>query len=156
MLDPRLDQPPPSQRSLWPELSEVPSGFVLYGGTALTLRLGHRVSEDFDLFANRSFHPDLAATKVKVVQDRAETKDYLDVFRILEEGVELSRALAAARAVYGAVFNPLLSLKALSFFGDGDLGTLPERVRARLASAVSSVDPTRLPEITALPGGLLP
>jgi hypothetical protein len=58
--------------------------------------------------------------------------------------------------VYGSVFNPLLSLKALSYFGDGDLGTLPEAVRARLAAAVSSVDPARLPEIPALAGGLLP
>lgn len=184
MLEPRLDQLPPSQRSLWPALSEVPSGFVLYGGTALTLRLGHRLSEDFDLFANRSFQPDElerevpflhgsfrfqsspntlvsrverpeGATKVKVVQDRAESKDYLDIFRILEEGIELSVALTAARAVYGAVFNPLLSLKALTYFGDGDLGTLPEKVRARLATAASSVDPTSLPEISARPGGLL-
>jgi len=219
MLEPRIDQLPPAQKSLWPELSQVPSGFVLYGGTALTLRLGHRLSEDFDLFANRSFQPDelereipflkesvrlqsspntlvsivkgpeggtkvsffgglplrrvkdpepavsnglpiaslldLAATKVKVVQDRAETKDYLDIFRILEEGIDLTSALAAAHAVYGAVFNPLLSLKALSYFGDGDLGNLPERVRARLAAAVASVDPARLPEIHALPGGLL-
>lgn len=220
MLEPRLDQLPPSQRSLWPELSAVPPGFVLYGGTALTLRLGHRLSEDFDFFANHSFQPhelerevpflersvrllsspntlvsrvesaeggtkvsffgglplrrvgdpepasdnglliasllDLSATKVKVVQDRAEAKDYLDLFRLLEEGIDLSSALSAARAVYGKVFNPLLSLKALSYFGDGDLGTLPVRVRARLASAVSSVDPSRLPEVVPLPGGLQP
>ncbi|HYU31497.1 MAG TPA: nucleotidyl transferase AbiEii/AbiGii toxin family protein [Thermoanaerobaculia bacterium] len=220
MLEPRLDQLPPSQRSLWPKLSEVPSGFVLYGGTALTLRLGHRPSEDFDLFANRSFHPDelerevsfllgsvrlqsspntlvsqvelpegatkvsffgglplrrvkdpepaagnglliaslldLAATKVKVIQDRAEAKDYLDIFRILVEGIDLPSALAAAHAVYGEAFNHLVSLKALSYFGDGDLGTLPEKVRTRLAAAVSSVDPTRLPEVASLPGGLLP
>jgi len=220
MLEPRLDQLPPSQRSLWPELSEVSEGFVLYGGTALTLRLGHRLSEDFDFFSNRSFHPDdlereipflqasiriqsspntlvsrverpegatkvsffgglplrrvedpeaaadnglliaslldLAATKVKVVQDRAEAKDYLDLFRILEEGIDISVALGAAQAVYGAVFNPLLSLKALAYFGDGDLRSLPERVRARLAAAVSSVDPTRLPEMIARPGRLLP
>ena len=90
-----------------------------------------------------------------MVQDRAEAKDYLDIFRILEEGIELSIALAAARAVYGAVFNPLLSLKALSYCGDGDLGTWPERVRARLAAAVSSVDPAHLPEVVPLPGGLL-
>ncbi len=37
---------------LWTELHAVPSGFVLYGGTALALRLGHRVSVDFDFFAH--------------------------------------------------------------------------------------------------------
>src|SRR5438132_13584373 len=42
---------PPAQRRLWGELRDIPSYFVLYGGTALALRLGHRHSVDFDLFA---------------------------------------------------------------------------------------------------------
>lgn len=49
-LSPRLDVLPVSQRRLWPELASVPRSFVLYGGTALALRLGHRVSVDFDFF----------------------------------------------------------------------------------------------------------
>src|SRR5580693_1577364 len=68
---------------------------------------------------------DLAATKVKAVQDRAESKDYLDVDRLLDEGLDLARVLGAACAVYGPAFNPLVSLKALSYFGDGDLPSLP-------------------------------
>jgi len=99
---------------------------------------------------------DLAATKVKVVQDRAEAKDYLDVDRLLAEGVDLARALAAARAVYGASFNPILSAKALCYFCDGDLPSLPEAIRTRLTAAAKQVDVTRLPEIPALLGGLLP
>lgn len=55
---PRLDILPDSQRQLWPELDAVPSDFVLYGGTALALQLGHRVSEDFDFFSSASFDPD--------------------------------------------------------------------------------------------------
>jgi hypothetical protein len=47
---PRLDILPPSQRRLWAELSAVPKEFVLYGGTALALQLGHRDSVDFDFF----------------------------------------------------------------------------------------------------------
>jgi hypothetical protein len=99
---------------------------------------------------------DLAATKVKVVQDRAEAKDYQDLFRLLEEGIDLAHALAAARAVYGPAFNPLLSLKALSYFGDGDLPSLPAAVRSRLLAAVADVDLGRLPDIHPLPGGLMP
>ena len=34
-----------------------PEGFVLYGGTALALRLGHRQSVDFDFFTSRTFSP---------------------------------------------------------------------------------------------------
>ena len=99
---------------------------------------------------------DLAATKVKVVQDRAEAKDYIDLGRLLEEGVDLARVLGAARAVYGNSFNPLLSLKALSYFADGDLSSLSDAIRSRLSDAVQKVDPNRLPEIQALTEGIVP
>jgi hypothetical protein len=49
---------PKDQRALWSSLSEIPQGFVLYGGTALALRLGHRQSVDFDFFSSRSVDPD--------------------------------------------------------------------------------------------------
>src|SRR5579863_3067399 len=50
---PRLDVLAAAQKRLWPELSAVPDDFVLYGGTALALHLGHRASIDFDFFSNR-------------------------------------------------------------------------------------------------------
>ncbi|MDQ3774046.1 MAG: hypothetical protein M3461_06605 [Pseudomonadota bacterium] len=37
-----------------------------------------------------------------------------------------------------------ITLKALSFFEDGDLGTVPNAVRDRLAAAVRAVDLDRL------------
>lgn len=49
---PKLASLPDAQRALWDELATVPSDFVLYGGTALALRLGHRVSIDFDFFTH--------------------------------------------------------------------------------------------------------
>lgn len=220
MLRPTLTTLPPAQRKLWQELSALPAGFVLYGGTALAVRYGHRRSEDFDLFSNRPFAPgeleaaipflrgavrlqsspntlvarvdrdgavkvsffgglplqrvrdpeqvagvagllvasplDLAATKVKVVQDRAESKDYLDLECLMRAGVGLADALGAARAVYGPSFNPLLSLKALCYFADGDLPALASSTRARLLAAAAAVDVLRLPEMAPLPGGLVP
>ena len=54
---PRLDILPPSQRRLWDELGAIPAEFVLYGGTAIALHLGHRQSIDFDLFSNRPLDP---------------------------------------------------------------------------------------------------
>ena len=48
---PRLDVLSAAQRRLWPALADVPEPFVLYGGTALALRLAHRTSVDFDFFA---------------------------------------------------------------------------------------------------------
>ncbi|MGH7951474.1 MAG: nucleotidyl transferase AbiEii/AbiGii toxin family protein [Limisphaerales bacterium] len=54
---PRLDILPAPQRALWPELKQVPGRFVLYGRTALALRIGHRQSVDFDFFCSEPFDP---------------------------------------------------------------------------------------------------
>src|SRR3954453_14833736 len=57
MFAPNLDVLPGSQRALWPELADTPKHFVLYGGTAIALRLGHRSSVDFDFFSFEPFVP---------------------------------------------------------------------------------------------------
>src|SRR5436190_4904972 len=53
----RLEILPEHQRQLWEEGLDVPGEFVLYGGTALALRLGHRQSVDFDFFSDTPFVP---------------------------------------------------------------------------------------------------
>jgi len=219
VLKPHVEVLPPPQRAVWEMLTRIPEGFVLYGGTAIALRLGHRTSVDFDFFSNLPFLPgelekripwlaesqrlqsapntltclvdrkgpvkvsffgdlklgrvgepewveepgiwvasllDLAATKVKVVQDRAEAKDYNDVAAMLEHGMDLAKALGAARAIYGDRFNPLLSLKALSFFQDGDLPTLPPTARTRLVAAARSTEIAGIPTIAPLSQDIAP
>ncbi|RPI20662.1 MAG: hypothetical protein EHM61_26585 [Acidobacteria bacterium] len=197
----------------------MPSDFVLYGGTALALRLGHRISVDYDFFSNRDFLPqeiesglaflagarrvqsrpntltllvergapvrvsffggvrmrrvadpekeeagyvwvasllDLAATKCKVVQDRAEAKDYRDIAVLIRSGIELERSLAAALAVYGPSFNPVLTLKALAFFGDGDLPSLEVDTRALLSGEVAKTSLDRIRPLPAIGVGISP
>ncbi len=56
-FDPRLDMLPLPQRRLWDELSVLPDNFVLYGGTAIALHLGHRQSVDFDFFIDAPLDP---------------------------------------------------------------------------------------------------
>jgi hypothetical protein len=79
MFDPLIHILPASQLRLWNEFSEVPGEFVLYGGTAVALQLGHRQSVDFDFFSNRPFRPaDLYATVpflagAEIVQQAANT-----------------------------------------------------------------------------------
>lgn len=91
---------------------------------------------------------DLAGTKAAVVQQRAEAKDYLDIDALLNDRrIDLPAALVCARAIYGPMFNPQLTLKALSFFGDGNLHRLPRDVQDRLARAAREVDLDRLPGI---------
>ena len=50
-FDPRTEILPPAQKEIWLQLAPAPDlSFVLYGGTAVALHLGHRVSIDFDFF----------------------------------------------------------------------------------------------------------
>ena len=212
-FEPRLDVLPPAQRRLWNELSEVPDYFVLYGGTAIALQVGHRQSVDFDLFGARDFDPDdllrslrfleggevlqreagtltclvdrggpvqvsffavpglrhiepprlaadinlevaslidLAGTKASVIQKRAEVRDYIDMAALLSNGIGLPVALASARAIYGAQFNPQITLKALSYYGDGDLATLPLALQHQLQDAAKNVDLDALPKLEAV------
>ncbi len=208
---PHLEVLPEAQRKLWTELSALPGEFVLYGGTALALHLGHRDSVDFDFFGNRDLNLsaleadipflkgarviqrerntlsaiverggsvkvsffgvpnlprlapphvandnglrvasliDLAGTKASVVQMRAEAKDYVDIDALLRLGkVDLPSALAAAERLYGPTFNPEITLKALSYFDDGDLRALPEDMKIRLVDAAREVDLEHLPKI---------
>src|SRR5258708_35559266 len=68
MFTSKLEILPRAQRRLWDERRQTPQEFVLYGGTALALRLGHRQSEDFDFFSNVSFAPDSLRNLVQYMQ----------------------------------------------------------------------------------------
>lgn len=61
--------------------------------------------------------------------------------------VGLPLALAAAEKLYGFSFNPEITLKALSYFDDGNLRELPTDMKFRLAAAVSKVDLDHLPSV---------
>ena len=215
MFTPNLSILPEPQRRLWAELRDTPKTFVLYGGTALALRLGHRQSEAFDFFSHKPFRsaalrdgilylkhaemtqfqdntltaivdrngpvklsffgslgikrvqdPDIAeengvqiaslldllASKLKTVQSRAEAKDYHDISATFDAGVSLAEGLAAAAAIYGKDFNGALSLKALTYFEDGDLPSLTPAVQKRLLGAATSVNLKDLPLVAARPG----
>lgn len=90
---------------------------------------------------------DIAGAKAAVIQKRAEPKDYIDIAALLDHGLDLPIILAAGTALYGRTFNPLVTLKALSYFDD--VPSLTTAVRTQLVDAVSQTDPTRLPALNA-------
>ena len=212
MFKPNLHILPAAQKKLWEELKHTPPEFVLYGGTALALRLAHRHSEDFDFFANNSFAPealrkaipylenaemsqfetntltaivdrgspvkvsffgglkfncvqepeiaadnriqvasvlDVAATKLATIQQRAQARDYEDLAAVLSTGITLSEILAAASAVYGKEFNGALSLKALTYFSDGDLPNLGIGTQQKLRALAGEVNLRSIPLMKA-------
>ena len=215
---PRLDALPKSQQILWPELAQTPRHFVLYGGTALALRLCHRQSVDFDFFSDQKFDPeklrkqlpmlngakildsqantltvlierngpvklsffggltfgrvcdpewtsdnavrvasplDVGALKMNAILSRSEAKDYLDIYALMKNGLKLPELLGAARALHEDM-NPMIPLRALSYFEDGDLPSLPSEIKESLAEAAGAACVGEIPVIAKLPGGLLP
>ena len=89
--------------------------------------------------------PDLLGTKCKTVMDRAHIKDYMDIIAILKEtGLTLADGIAAAVAIYGDSFVPIVSLKALSYTSDLS-AELPDADLAVLHKAVTEVALDNLP-----------
>lgn len=92
---------------------------------------------------------DIAGTKAAVIYQRAESKDYIDLLAIINSGVTLSYAMAAARALYGEQYNPMLTVKSLTYFGDGDLSKLSEGQKTQLIRIATS-QRFDLPEVKRL------
>ena len=190
---PHLEVLPKAQKETWPALGwTTTSRFVLYGGTAIALRCGHRASIDFDFFTDQKLNQstilkelresgmdfrvvqdeknsltvvtepgnvrlsffgglemgrvgvpaltedgvvfiasslDLLGTKLKVIMQRAESKDYSDIAQLLGGGPSLIQGLGAAQSLYGSAFAPAECLRALTFFDDGDLARVDEETR---------------------------
>ena len=190
---PHLDVLPETQKETWPTLGWTTTNlFVLYGGTAIALRCGHRASIDFDFFTDQPLNQstilqelqkskfafrvvqdeknsltvvtepgdvrlsffgglemgrvgvpeltedgvvlvasslDLLGTKLKVIMQRAESKDYSDIAQLLGAGQSLIQGLGAAQSLYGSTFAPAECLRALTFFNDGDLARVSAETR---------------------------
>ncbi len=118
---------------------------VSFFGTITFGRVGEPDFTDDGVLRVASFN-DLMATKLKVVLQRAEAKDYRDVAAMLSAGVSLSRGLASACLLYGPNFQASESLKALVYFNDGDLHTLSASEKNILVDAVKAV--RDLPDVT--------
>jgi len=82
---------------------------------------------------------DLLGTKLKVLLERIETKDYRDIAALLRHGVALEKGLGAARALYGEAFAPAAALKALTYFEPPELSTLEQEDREYLIDRVTNV-----------------
>jgi hypothetical protein len=79
-FEPHWEVLPAEQKEIWPFLApSVDLGLVLYGGTAAALRLGHRISIDFDFFTERPLNREelrrnfAFIPRSKVIQDRQDT-----------------------------------------------------------------------------------
>ncbi len=92
----------------------------------------------------------MLATKLKAILDRAEAKDYQDISAILSSGISLEKSLGAFAKMYGK--DPALPLRAMGFFKDGDLPSLPESDQIILREARDRI--SEIPDIAIKYGSL--
>jgi hypothetical protein len=114
-FDPRTDILPKAQKEIWPLLAPAPGlSFVLYGGTAVALYFGHRVSVDFDFFRSAPLDKKEIATSFAFMRAAAT----------IQEGIN---------TLVVDVSMPSGSVK-LSFFGGITIGRLNEPLRTKDAT----------------------
>lgn len=81
---PKMEILPPAQQCLWPELAHAQKlGFVLYGGTAIALRLGHRPSVDFDFFTAKQLDRQAINATFPFLADSTVLQDRENTFEVL-------------------------------------------------------------------------
>jgi hypothetical protein len=94
---------------------------------------------------------DLAGTKAKVIIQRVEPKDYIDIDALVTKGgIPLANVLAAASVIFGPQVNPLDALKAIAYHEDPALADLSDQVKRDLVKAVRGVDPENLPTLNPI------
>jgi predicted nucleotidyltransferase component of viral defense system len=67
------------QKILWPQLKDIPTQYVLYGGTAIALRYGHRNSVDFDFFSTDRSDIDGLTKDLPFITNNFPSKLFLDL-----------------------------------------------------------------------------
>jgi hypothetical protein len=106
-LTPRFAKLPPAQRRLWPQLRpSVSLGFVLYGGTAVSLHLGHRSSVDFDFFHDRALDLAVIRSAFGFLESAQTLQQSKDTLVVLATGVKVSFFGGLG---FGRVGDPLLT-----------------------------------------------
>src|SRR3954451_23197768 len=85
-LDPKLGILPAAQREIWSSLAPaLRLNFVLYGGTAVALHLGHRESLDFDFFRSGPLNKDQIRAAFGFVEGAAILQDMPDTLVVLAQ-----------------------------------------------------------------------
>ncbi len=130
---------PEEQFNLWPQLGMVPSGFVLYGGTAIALRLSHRKSIDFDFFTSKDFSSDQIIREMPFLAAARKIQESRNTLTLLHEtdpgeasvklsffgGLRLGQILPPERGDNNVMIASLLDLLGMK------CATVSQRVEAK-------------------------
>lgn len=111
-FEPKFSILPAAQKEIWTSLSAAPQlNFVLYGGTAIALQLGHRESLDFDFFRSDSLDKDQIRAKFGFVRGAAILQDAPETLVVLAEMPAGSVKVSFFGGIgFGRVNDPLQTL----------------------------------------------
>lgn len=93
---------------------------------------------------------DLMTTKLAALVQRIEAKDYVDVATMLGAGMDLARGLGGVLTLFGASLPPMEIARTLAWFEGGDLGSLPDEVKAVLVRATQQLDMAKVRPLPVL------
>jgi hypothetical protein len=110
-FDPHLDILPDAQRELWLHLSAAPRlSFVLYGGTAVALHLGHRQSVDFDFFRSDPLDKNELIRAFDFIRNATVLQDAPDTLAVLAATSSGAVKVSFFGSIgFGRVSEPLLT-----------------------------------------------
>lgn len=103
---------PPAQQQLWPMLKDIPKNFILYGGTAIALQLGHRISVDFDFFSDEPLNREQLLVVFPILEEHPlvqSSMNTIDSIIELAEGSVKLQFLAGLGARQKRLFPPIIA-----------------------------------------------
>jgi hypothetical protein len=89
--------------------------------------------------------------KMRVIQMRGNWKDYVDIHELVSNGIDVPTGLAAAQAIDRG-FDPITSIRALQFYGDGSLSRVSIGIQQDLTRWAQAVDLSKLPMLQSRRG----
>lgn len=133
----RIDTLPSAQRRFWEEdAPQFPSHWVLYGGTAIALQLGHRSSVDFDFFSSDALDRVALRRSCATVREAKTIQDEPDTLSVIADILGDPVKLSFFGAIdFGRVGEPVVSggrliASLLDLFGT-KLATITQRIETR-------------------------
>ena len=95
---------------MWMELAPASRlGFVLYGGTAVALRYGHRASVDFDFFNERALDKAALRAAMPLLSEAAVLQDSTDTLTVLANSDRPVKISFFGGIAFGRVGEPDLT-----------------------------------------------
>ena len=128
---------PRSQKELWSKLDQIPNDFILYGGTAIALRLGHRKSVDFDFFSNKQFNNDQLYNSIdflkggQVIQSERNTLTVLALSNHGNVKVSFFGNLGLSQIEYPEIMDNRIKMASMIDLFGMKCATVPQRVEAK-------------------------